>query len=50
MAGTSYDFGEVISPGGIGKSIVIMNANNLGFTGSSRRFAGLIFGLMNFYN
>ena len=50
MAGTICGSGAVISPSGIGKSTVIINSNNLGFAGSSRRFTGLISGLMNFYN
>ena len=50
MAGTICGSGAVISPGGIGKSMVTMNSDNLGFIGSSRRFIGLISGLMNFYN
>ena len=50
MAGTTCGSGAVISPGGIGKSIVTMNSDSLGSIGSSRRFTGLIFGLINFYN
>ena len=50
MAGTTYGSGAVISPGGIGKSMVTINSDNLGSAGSSRRFIGLTFGLMNFHN
>ena len=50
MAGTTYGSGAVISPGGIGKSIVTINFNNLGSVSSSCRFIGLTFGLINFYN
>ena len=50
MAGTICDSGAVISPGGIGKSMVTMNSDNLGSVSSSCRFTGLISGLMNFYN
>ena len=50
MAGTIYGFGAVISPGGIGKLMVIINSDNLGSTCSSRRFINLTFGLINFYN
>ena len=50
MAGTTYGSGAVISPGGISKSMVIINSDNLGSVGSSCRFTGLTFGLMNFYN
>ena len=50
MAGTICGSGAVISPGGIGNSMVTMNFHNLGFVGSSRRFIGLIFRLINFYN
>ena len=50
MAGTICGSGAVISFGGIGKSMVTINFNNLGSAGSSRKFIGLIFGLMNFYN
>ena len=50
MAGTIYGSGAVISSGGIGKLMVIMNFNNLGSIGSSYRFIGLIFKLINFHN
>ena len=50
MAGTTCGSGAVISPGGIGKSIVIINFNILSFIGSSCRFIDLTFGLINFYN
>ena len=50
MAGTIYGSGVIISPGGIGKSMVIINSNNLGSIGSSRRFIGITFGLINFHN
>ena len=50
MAGTICGSGAVISPSGIGKLIVIINSDNLGFAGSSRRFTGLTFGLINFHN
>ena len=50
VAGTICGSGAVISPGGISKSIVTINFDNLGSVGSSRRFTGLTFGLMNFYN
>ena len=50
MAGTTCDSRVVISPGGIGKSIITMNFNNLGSAGSFCKFAGLISGLINFYD
>ena len=50
MAGTTCGFNAVISLDGISKSMVIMNFDSLGSVGSSRRFIGLTFGLMNFYN
>ena len=50
MAGTTCGFRAVISPGGIGKSIVTMNSDNLGSVDSSRKFTGLTFGLINFHN
>ena len=50
VAGTIYDSGAVSSPGGIGKLIIIINFDNLGFADSSRRFTGLTSELMNFYN
>ena len=50
MAGTTYGSGAVIFPSGIGKLIVIINSNNLGFINSFYRFTGLTSGLINFYN
>ena len=50
MAGTIYGSGAIISLSGINKLMVIINSNNLGSAGSSRRFIGLTFGLINFYN
>ena len=50
MAGIIYGSGAVISPGGISKLMVIMNSDNLGSAGSSRRFIGLTFEVINFYN
>ena len=50
MASTIYGFGAIISPGGIGKSMVTMNSDNLGSAGSSCKFTGLTFRLINFYN
>ena len=50
MAGTTYGSSAVISPGGIGKLMVIINFDNLGSVGSSCRFTSLTFGLINFYN
>ena len=50
MAGTICGSGAVISPGGINKSMVIINSDTLGSAGSSRKFTGLIFRLINFHN
>ena len=50
VAGTTYDSGAVISPGGINKSMVIIHFNNLGSVNSSRKFIKLTFRLMNFHS
>ena len=50
MAGITCGSGAIISPSGIDKSIIIINFDNLNSVGSSRRFIGLTFGLINFYN